>query len=64
MDNIKITINGVPLTSGQVMTVFAALQGFGVRMEEKNVLGADTHGEFMREAHLANVISINRIMVP
>ena len=60
-DYPKITINGVELSQGQAMTVHVALQAYATDMSEKNVLGDDEHGEFMRKAYLERIKEINKL---
>jgi hypothetical protein len=60
----NIIINGLPLTDAQAMTVHAALQHMAWDMAQKNALGDDKHGEFMRKAYLTNIAAINKISIP
>ena len=43
----RITVNGVPLTEAQAMTVRVALNHFSVDMDEPGALGGDEHGKAM-----------------
>jgi hypothetical protein len=56
-----ITINGVPLTFGQAMTVRVAVGHFGICLSHDG-LGKDAHGKKMTEGYLARIEEIDTLM--
>lgn len=62
MSEPTITINGRQLTEGQAMTVRVSLGSLLMDMQEPDALGNDYHGHFMREAYIANIGEINRMI--
>ena len=61
-EGVEITVNGVQLTTGQIMTVHVALQSFAMDMHKENVLGEDEHGKTMRLLYLDRIREINRLI--
>jgi hypothetical protein len=57
-----ITINGRTLTNAQVMTVRVAVESFASFLQEKSVLGDDTHAVLMRGGYLARIAEIRQAM--
>lgn len=53
MDEPSITINGVPLTVGQAMTVRCAIESFATTLEDG--LGDDEEGRAMTAAYQARI---------
>lgn len=53
MNEARITINGVTLTTPQAMTLRVAVTSFHWETLE-NGLGDDEHGKFMAEAYVRN----------
>lgn len=49
----KITINGVELDKGQMMTLHVALNSFLDEMQNPFALGRDPHGQTMTEHYAA-----------
>jgi hypothetical protein len=56
-----MTINGVQLTGGQMMTVHVALNNFATDLLQHG-LGNDEHGKRMTGAYLETIRDIHRIM--
>ena len=53
-----IMINGVELTTAQIMTIHVALQGFATHLTYQEFpLGDDEHGKIMTRNYLANIYS-------
>lgn len=62
-DEPAITINGVPLTVAQSMTVRVALQNFAMELNE-NGLGSDKMGKSISRGYLNQIGAINQIIGP
>lgn len=56
-----ITINGVPLTHAQAMTVRVALGAYAMELQNHG-LGEDEHGRTMTGGYLAAIYDIHQIM--
>ena len=56
-----ITVNGVPLTIGQAMTVRVALNSLAVDLRSDG-MGDDEHGRRMTEGYLTAIGEIFRLM--
>jgi len=63
MNEPDITINGVKLTQGQTMTIWAALQSYAQEMSKPNALGRDATGRAIAKGYLRNIDSINDIVL-
>jgi hypothetical protein len=61
MKEAAITINGVPLTTAQAMTVRVALGSFAMDLQNHH-LGGDEHGEAMTRGYLAAIYEIHQMM--
>jgi hypothetical protein len=59
----RITINDVPLTTLQSMTVRVALATFAMDLNDAG-LGDDEHGTIMTQSYLAAIRAIHRLMYP
>ena len=58
----SFSVNGTKLTESQNMTVWVALQNFGLQMELDPLnLGDDEHGRTMAKLYLQSVRSINEV---
>lgn len=58
-----IMINGVELTTAQIMTIHVALQGFATHLTYQEFpLGDDEHGKIMTRNYLANISTINKLL--
>lgn len=57
----KITVNGVPLTVGQSMTMRVALEHFAGYLNEEG-LGDDKHGKTMTNGYQARIYEIRRVL--
>ena len=64
MSDPTITINGIRLSPGQVMTIYVALSNFAIDLTgEKFPLGDDEHGRAMTEAYLHAVRDIQKMYI-
>jgi len=59
---MRITINGVELTEGQVTTVHAALNSFGMELNDPHVLGDDPTGMDIARGYKARLLEILLLM--
>jgi hypothetical protein len=60
----EMTVNGVKLTEGQMMTIHAALVGYDHTLHDtKFPLGNDEHGRFMTDAYKKNIKSLYTLMI-
>jgi hypothetical protein len=58
----NITINSVPLTPAEAMTVRVALNAFAIDLRSADSLGDDDHGHAMRDGYLAALRDIFALM--
>ena len=56
-----ITMNGVPLTLAQAMTVRVAIEGFSMDLMNTG-LGDDEHGKTMVKLYMQRIEEIRRVM--
>ena len=54
-------INGVELTDGQSMTLYAALCNFFMDLQTTESLGTDEHGQMMRKGYLDRLAELYTI---
>lgn len=54
----EVVVDGVSLTTGQVMALRAALKRFEVDMSDHGALGCDGNGEMLRAGYLTQVRSV------
>ena len=57
-----MTINGIPLSIGEAMTIRVALEHFYAFIADKDALGLDEHGKRMQTAYTARCLGIFRLM--
>jgi hypothetical protein len=58
----NITVNGVPLTTAEAMTVRVALGAFAIDLKREGSLGDDDHGYAMRDGYRAALRDIFALM--
>lgn len=59
MSEPEITINGVPLTDTQAMTIRVAIENFAIDLNDAG-LGEDEHGKVMTRRYLQAIQEIRR----
>jgi len=64
MNEAKITINGVALTSAQAMTIRVACAAFDEEMRNPDALGDAEHGRRMTAAYLTRLAEIIPLLLP
>lgn len=62
MIEASITVNGVPLTTGQSMTVRVALSLFLMDMNNEDAIGTDLTGDSIRRGYLKCGAEVLRLM--
>lgn len=62
MSEPAITINGVPLTEAQAMTVRVAIGSFAIDMQHDDALGDDKHGRNMTAAYRGRLTEVSKLM--
>lgn len=56
------TLNGIPLSIGQAMTLRCALESFGASLQDEDALGADEVGRGIRAGYLSRLNDLRRIL--
>jgi hypothetical protein len=60
----SITVNGIPLTMSQSMTVRVALATFALDLQSERGLGDDEHGKAMVNGYMSAIRAIHQMMYP
>ena len=58
---IRVAINGTPLSQAQVTSLYMALQHFSCDLQQRG-LGNDEHGRRMTALYLARLAEVNVLM--
>lgn len=62
LSEANITINGVPLSTGQAMAVRVAVGSFYAEMKDPTVLGDDEHGRAMTIGYRERLLEVLRLL--
>ena len=59
----KVTINGIELTVGQVMSIRVAVSSMIMEMSEPDALGSDEMGKLLANGYVRNLREVEKMLV-